>query len=32
MPKTKFIIAILGLSLVAIGWMVVDFESEEDEG
>jgi len=29
MPKTKFIIAILGLSLVAIGWMVLDFESEE---
>ena len=29
MPKAKFIIAILGLSLVAIGWMVLDFESEE---
>ena len=29
MPKAKFIIAILGLSIVAIGWMVLDFESEE---
>ena len=29
MPKAKFIFAILGLSIVAIGWMVLDFESEE---
>ena len=29
MPNVKFIIAILGLSLVAIGWIVIDFKSEE---
>lgn len=29
MPKVKFIIAILGLSMLAIGWMVLDFKSEE---
>ena len=29
MPKTKFIIAILGLSIISIGWMVLDFKTEE---
>ena len=29
MPKAKFIIAIIGLSIIAIGWMVLDFKSEE---
>jgi cytochrome c-type biogenesis protein CcmE len=29
MPKTKFILAILGLSIVAVGWIFLDFESEE---
>ena len=29
MPNVKFLIAIFGLSLVALGWMVIDFKSEE---
>ena len=29
MPNSKFIFAILGLSIVAIGWIFLDFESEE---
>ncbi|MBC8197920.1 MAG: cytochrome c maturation protein CcmE [Candidatus Marinimicrobia bacterium] len=29
MPKAKFIIAILALSLIGFGWMVIGFETEE---
>ena len=29
MKNTKFFITILGISLVTLGWMIVDFESEE---
>jgi cytochrome c-type biogenesis protein CcmE len=29
MPKAKFIIAILAISLIGIGWMVIGFETEE---